>query len=48
MKSTNTYVDVSLIGGFMVGLEFLNDEEEKRFFTIIDLLIIRIVISKEY
>jgi hypothetical protein len=48
VKSTNTYVDFSLIGGVMVGLEFLDDEEEKCFYTIIDLFIFRAIISKDY
>ena len=47
MKSTNIFVDISLIGGIMLGIEFLEDPEENCFYIIIDLLIVRVIITKE-
>ena len=48
MKFNNFEIVLDFITGMNLGIEFLNDEENKEFYTLIDLLIFRLIIIKEY
>ena len=48
MKFNKIYLQFSFITGMMLGIEFFTDEEDGISYTIIDLLIIRTMIIKEF